>query len=151
MSTRKREHAQIATARAFTHLVDGDDEWLVDEERSDLVKEGDLLRERVAALLGDVEHVEDAALQVGERRDRLHLDRVALLERLVEHAGRVKHLRSVRGSESGLHSDKRQTSVEIGGWGIATSPGNVICINTSCKYRNTRRGSFPGGNAQSRG
>eukprot|EP00962_Isochrysis_galbana_P021975 scaffold6512_cov132-Isochrysis_galbana.AAC.3 len=51
-----------------------------------------LLCDRVAAFFRDVEHVHDAALQVGERGDGLHLDGVALLERLVQHARRVDDL-----------------------------------------------------------
>ena len=51
-----------------------------------------LLLEVEAALLRDVEHVEHGALQVGQRRDRLHLHRVALLVR-VRGRGRVSRVR----------------------------------------------------------
>ena len=77
---------------ALVDLVDGDDEGLAVEERLDRLEERHLLRDREAALLRDVDHVEHAALQVRERGDRLHLDRVALLEGLVEDARRVDDL-----------------------------------------------------------
>ena len=51
-----------------------------------------LLLDGVAALLRDVDEVQHAALEVGQRRDGLHLDRVALLERMVQDAGSVHHL-----------------------------------------------------------
>ena len=47
----------------------------VGEEGSDGLEEFELLVNRVPALLGDVEEIEYAALQVRKRRDGLHFDR----------------------------------------------------------------------------
>ena len=74
------------------NLVDDDKDGLVGEKRLDGLEELDLSLEREAALLGEVEEVHDAAAQVGERGDGLHLDRVHLLERVVEHSRRVDDL-----------------------------------------------------------
>ena len=60
--------------------------------RPDRKRAPHLLCDGVAALLREVDDVEDGGLEVGERGDRLHLDRVPLLERLVQHARRVEHL-----------------------------------------------------------
>jgi len=46
----------------------------------------------VAALLREIHKVEDAGAQVGQGSDGLHLDRVAVLERVVEDTGRVDDL-----------------------------------------------------------
>ena len=62
------------------------------EQGADRIEEGDLLLDRETALLRNVDNVKHAAVQVGERRDRLHLDGVALLERLVEHPRRIDDL-----------------------------------------------------------
>lgn len=48
----------------------------------------------VATLLAKVHEIQDRAAEVGERSDGLHLDRVHLLERVVEHTGRVDDLPS---------------------------------------------------------
>lgn len=56
------------------------------EEGTDLRLDGE------AALLRQVHEVHDARAQVGEGRDGLHLDRVHLLERVVEHSRRVDDL-----------------------------------------------------------
>ena len=73
-------------------LVGDEYERLVDKERLDVVKKRDLLVNRVAALLGHVHDEQDGGAQVRHGRDGLHLDGVALLERVVEYAGRVDHL-----------------------------------------------------------
>lgn len=52
-----------------------------------------LLLDAVAALLGDVDEVQHAALQVGQRCDRLHFDRVPLLQRMIQDAWRINNLR----------------------------------------------------------
>ena len=62
------------------------------EERLDLAEERELLSDRVAAVLRYVDEKEHAARQVRERRDGLHLDRVPLVELVVEDPRRVDHL-----------------------------------------------------------
>jgi hypothetical protein len=73
-------------------LVDDHDQGLVCEERADVLKEGDLLLKCVPALPREVHDVQHARAQMGERGDGLHLDGVAVLERVVENAGRVDDL-----------------------------------------------------------
>lgn len=51
-----------------------------------------LFLDGVAALLRDVDEVEHAALEVGQRRHGLHLDRVALLQGVVQNTRGVNHL-----------------------------------------------------------
>jgi hypothetical protein len=48
----------------------------------------------VTTLLAEVHEIQNRAAEVGERSDRLHLNRVHLLERVVEHTGRVDDLPS---------------------------------------------------------
>ena len=76
------------------NLVDNDDELLVGKERFDGLEQADLLLEGVAALLGDVDKVQDGAGQMRQGRDGLHFDGVALLEGVIEDAGRVDDLPS---------------------------------------------------------
>ena len=78
--------------RLGVDLVDDDDELLVGEQGLDGLEQTDLLLEGIAALLGDVDEVQDRAREVGQGRDGLHLDGVALLEGVVEDAGGVDDL-----------------------------------------------------------
>ena len=73
-------------------LVDDDEDELVREEGPDALEEADLGGDGVAAVLGQVHEVEHGGAQVGDGGDGLHLDRVHLLERVVEHAGGVDGL-----------------------------------------------------------
>ena len=73
-------------------LVEDEDGGLVGEQGLDGMEELALRFNRVAALLGKVHEVQDAGLQVGERRDTLHLDVVHLLKRMVEDTGCVDDL-----------------------------------------------------------
>mmetsp|Transcript_38497 Transcript_38497/g.85933 ORF Transcript_38497/g.85933 Transcript_38497/m.85933 type:complete len:380 (+) Transcript_38497:508-1647(+) len=73
-------------------LVEHHHQLLVREEGLDGLEEGHLLGDREAALLRDVDEVEHRALEVGESGDGLHLDGVALVQGVVEDAGRVDHL-----------------------------------------------------------
>ena len=78
--------------RLGVDLVDDDDELLVGKQWLDGPEQADLLLEGIAALLGDVDEVQDRAREVGQGRDGLHLDGVALLEGVVEDAGGVDDL-----------------------------------------------------------
>ena len=51
---------------------------------------------RIEWVLGEpeVHQVEHARAEMGERRDGLHLNRVALLQRVVQQSGRVNHLQT---------------------------------------------------------
>lgn len=51
-----------------------------------------LLLDGVTALLRDVDEVKHAALEVGQGRNGLHLDGVALLQGVVQDTGGVHHL-----------------------------------------------------------
>ena len=73
-------------------LVDDEHDGLVCKQGLDRVEELALGLDRIAALLRQVHKVHDGAPEVGEGRDGLHLDRVHLFERVVEHAGRVDDL-----------------------------------------------------------
>ena len=73
-------------------LVDDDEDELVRKEGPDALEEADLSGDGVAAVLGQVHEVEHGGAQVGDGGDGLHLDRVHLLERVVEHAGGVDGL-----------------------------------------------------------
>ena len=78
--------------RLGVNLVDNDDELLVGKQGLDGLEQTDLLLEGIPALLGDVDEVQDRAREVGQGRDGLHLDGVALLEGVVEDAGSVDDL-----------------------------------------------------------
>lgn len=52
-----------------------------------------LLRKCVPALLGQVGEVQHGRLEMREGGDGLHLDRVSLLETVVQNTGRVDHLK----------------------------------------------------------
>mmetsp|Transcript_20611 Transcript_20611/g.62060 ORF Transcript_20611/g.62060 Transcript_20611/m.62060 type:complete len:279 (+) Transcript_20611:965-1801(+) len=73
-------------------LVRNDQQRLGCEQGADGVEQGGLLLDGVAALLRHVQHVQHRRPQVCQRRDTLHLDRVALLKRPIQDAGRVYHL-----------------------------------------------------------
>eukprot|EP00760_Papus_ankaliazontas_P018925 PhM_4_TR17767/c0_g1_i1/m.843 len=77
--------AQIALVK---HNHDG----LSGEERLDVAEERDLRLDGVAARTAQVHEVHDRRLEVGQRRDGLHLDDVALVEAVVEDTGRVDDL-----------------------------------------------------------
>ena len=69
-----------------------DDEWLGLEQRLDRLEQGNLLVDGVPARFGDVEEEKDRSIQVSQRGDSLHLNRVALVKRVVKDAGRVDDL-----------------------------------------------------------
>lgn len=68
---------------------------LVGEQRSDVVKELQLLLQGVTALLRHVHHVKNRRSQVSQSSDGLHLDGVPLLQGVVQDTGGVHHLRSI--------------------------------------------------------
>lgn len=57
------------------------------EQGADVLEQGQLLLDAVAALPCEVHEVQHAGLEVGQGRDGLHLDGVALLERVVQDPG----------------------------------------------------------------
>ena len=69
-----------------------EEERLADEERVDAAEERELLVDGVVALAAEVDEEENGGLEVGQRGDALHLDGVALLDGVVQDAGRVDHL-----------------------------------------------------------
>ena len=66
----------------------------VGEERLDVLEKRDLLGDGLAAGLRNVDEEKHAGLQMGQRGDGLHLDGVALFQRVVQNARRVDHLPS---------------------------------------------------------
>lgn len=89
----KRKNGGEESAATYqVGLVGDDQEGLVDEERLDVVVEADLLGDRVSAGLRNVDEEEDAGVQVGQRGNGLHFDRVLLLERMVQDSWRIDDL-----------------------------------------------------------
>ena len=69
-----------------------EEERLSLEERSNGAEECDLLVDGVVALAAGVDEEEDGGLEMRQRSDRLHLDGVAVLDRVVQNARRVDDL-----------------------------------------------------------
>mmetsp|Transcript_71301 Transcript_71301/g.104479 ORF Transcript_71301/g.104479 Transcript_71301/m.104479 type:complete len:344 (+) Transcript_71301:547-1578(+) len=83
--------------RALLHgfdvtLVEHNHERLALKEGLDVVEQRHLLLDRIAALLGKVNKVEHARLQMHQCGNRLHLDGVALLEGVIQNARSVNNL-----------------------------------------------------------
>lgn len=64
------------------------------EERLDGLEEGNLLVNRVAARLRDIQEEEDCSVQMSESGHSLHLNGVSLIQRVVEDAWCVNDLPS---------------------------------------------------------
>lgn len=65
---------------------------LVGKKRPDVVKELQLLLEGVTTLLGNIHDIKNGRSQVSQSCNRLHLDGVPLLQRVVQDTGGVHHL-----------------------------------------------------------
>mmetsp|Transcript_1884 Transcript_1884/g.4050 ORF Transcript_1884/g.4050 Transcript_1884/m.4050 type:complete len:569 (-) Transcript_1884:454-2160(-) len=73
-------------------LVDHHDQLLIGKKRLNGSKQITLLLDGVPALLANVHEIQHRARQVSQRRNRLHLDRVPLLQRMIQNPRRVDHL-----------------------------------------------------------
>lgn len=74
------------------NLVGNDKQRLVGEKRLDALIQRHLLLDAVAAGFRDIDKEEDSAVKVCQCSDALHLDGVALLQRVIQNSGSVDNL-----------------------------------------------------------
>ena len=74
------------------YFVVADHERLIGKQGLDIVEQGQLLFDGVVAQLTDVQNKQHDGFQMSQGRDGLHLDCVALFQRVVQYSGSVDNL-----------------------------------------------------------